>query len=204
MGGWRSPPASRRRSWRNAAGTASPSTCSTVSRTTRRWCSAFRRWTGFPVTKLVRVPWNEPGIVGKVLTPARTGSSARWSTRPEEARALVLTPLSAQGSAQQRTDPRRRLRRGRRLPEDRERRDSRHPDDRDAASGREHRRDTRRAGDRARSMSARGSGVLDGQDTGARQRGAEQLGMYEKLLAACKSAGSIPASIAAHRPMRRA
>ena len=42
MPGSPSPTASRPRSWRNAAGTASPSTCSTACRTTSRWSACFQ------------------------------------------------------------------------------------------------------------------------------------------------------------------
>jgi 4-hydroxy-2-oxoheptanedioate aldolase len=38
----------------------------------------FQAMDRLPVTKLVRVPWNEPGIVGKASDGGAYGSSARW------------------------------------------------------------------------------------------------------------------------------
>ena len=38
----------------------------------------FQAMTAHPVTPLVRVPWNEPGIIGKASTAAHGASSARW------------------------------------------------------------------------------------------------------------------------------
>src|SRR6266498_3624169 len=74
----------------------------------------FQAMDRLPVTKLVRVPWNEPGIVGKVPDGehARRGAGAR-----------VLLPLSAKGAAQQRADPRGHVRRGGHVPADGKRRD---------------------------------------------------------------------------------
>src|SRR5579862_5606974 len=53
----------------------------------------FQAMDRFPVTKLVRVPWNEPGIVGKVLDAGAYGVIAPMINSPEEARALVQYAL---------------------------------------------------------------------------------------------------------------
>ena len=42
-----------------------------------------------PVTPMVRVPWNEPGIIGKVLDAGAYGVICPMVNTPEEARALV-------------------------------------------------------------------------------------------------------------------
>jgi len=49
----------------------------------------FQAMDRFPVTKLVRVPWNEPGIVGKVLDGGAYGVICPMVNTKEEARALV-------------------------------------------------------------------------------------------------------------------
>src|SRR5437762_6304114 len=51
----------------------------------------FQAMDRLPVTKLVRVPWNEPGIIGKVLDAGPTAVSARWWTRGEKGRRPVRT-----------------------------------------------------------------------------------------------------------------
>ena len=38
----------------------------------------FQAMDRLPVTKLVRVPWDEPGIVGKVLDGGAYGVICRW------------------------------------------------------------------------------------------------------------------------------
>ena len=38
----------------------------------------FQAMTAHPVTPLVRVPWNEPGIIGKALDGGAWASFARW------------------------------------------------------------------------------------------------------------------------------
>ena len=53
----------------------------------------FQAMDRFPVTKLVRVPWNEPGIVGKVLDAGAYGVICPMISTPEEARALVSYSL---------------------------------------------------------------------------------------------------------------
>ena len=73
---------------------------------------------------MVRVPWNEPGIIGKVLDAGAYGVICPMVNTPEEAEALVqYSQVSAARHALQRPDPRRRVRLGRQLPEDRQRRD---------------------------------------------------------------------------------
>lgn len=39
--------------------------------------TCFQAMHAHPVTPLVRVPWNEPGIIGKVLAAGAWGSSGR-------------------------------------------------------------------------------------------------------------------------------
>ncbi|HEY1796999.1 MAG TPA: aldolase/citrate lyase family protein [Stellaceae bacterium] len=53
----------------------------------------FQAMDRFPVTKLVRVPWNEPGIVGKVLDAGAYGVICPMINTPDEARALVQYAL---------------------------------------------------------------------------------------------------------------
>src|SRR6476620_12312665 len=47
----------------------------------------------YPITPLVRVPWNEPGIVGKVLDGGAWGVICPMINTPAEARALVSYSL---------------------------------------------------------------------------------------------------------------
>lgn len=49
----------------------------------------FQAAGGFPVTPMVRVPWNEPGIIGKVLDGGAYGVICPMVNTPEEARAFV-------------------------------------------------------------------------------------------------------------------
>ena len=51
--------------------------------------SCFQAMDRFPVTKLVRVPWNEPGICGKVLDAGAYGVIAPMINSPDEAAAMV-------------------------------------------------------------------------------------------------------------------
>jgi len=53
-------------------------TSSTACRTTSPWLQCFQAMQGQPVTPLVRVPWNEPGIIGKVLDGGAMGIVCRW------------------------------------------------------------------------------------------------------------------------------
>ena len=107
------------------------------------------------VLPMVRVPWNEPGIIGKVLDAGAYGVICPMVNTEAEARALVqYSQVPAEGHPLQRPDPRRALRRGRHLPGHRQRRRPRHPDDRDAAGARQPRSHPGRAGASTRSISA--------------------------------------------------
>ncbi len=53
----------------------------------------FQAMDRLPVTKLVRVPWNEPGIIGKALDGGAYGIICPMVNTPEEARALVSYSL---------------------------------------------------------------------------------------------------------------
>ena len=75
--------------------------------------ACFQAMDKHPITPLVRVPWNEPGIIGKVLDGGAWGVICPMVNNAAEAKALAsLCALSAEGQAQQRPDPRRRLRLG--------------------------------------------------------------------------------------------
>jgi 4-hydroxy-2-oxoheptanedioate aldolase len=96
----------------------------------------FQAMDRLPVTKLVRVPWNEPGIVGKVLDGGAYGVICPMVNTRAEAQALVsYCRYPPKGAAQQRPDPRRHVRRRGQLSEDRKRRDPRNSDDRDPSGG---------------------------------------------------------------------
>src|ERR687889_36378 len=49
----------------------------------------FQAMQAHPVTPMVRVPWNEPGIIGKVLDAGAMGVICPMINTPEEARAFV-------------------------------------------------------------------------------------------------------------------
>ena len=51
--------------------------------------SCFQAIQAHPVLPMVRVPWNEPGIVGKVLDAGAYGVICPMINTPDEARALV-------------------------------------------------------------------------------------------------------------------
>ena len=102
----------------------------------------FQAMDRHPITPLVRVPWNEPGIIGKALDGGAWGIICPMVNNKAEAAALaVLRAVSAGRQAQQRPDPRRDVWRGVQLPEDRQRRSAGDPDDRDPGRHRQHRRD---------------------------------------------------------------
>ena len=74
----------------------------------------FQAMQPHPVTPMVRVPWNEPGIIGKVLDGGAYGVICPMINTKQEAEAFVTDcQISADGHAQQRPDPRRHVRRGR-------------------------------------------------------------------------------------------
>jgi len=81
----------------------------------------FQAMDRLPVTKLVRVPWNEPGIIGKVLDGGAYGVICPMVNSREEVQTLVsYCRYPPKGAAQQWADPRCHVRRGGRLSEDRE------------------------------------------------------------------------------------
>ena len=81
----------------------------------------FQAMNGHPVTPMVRVPWNEPGIIGKVLDGGAYGVICPMINTPQEAKNLVsVRQISAEGHALQRPDPRRHVRHRRLLPADRQ------------------------------------------------------------------------------------
>src|SRR6202007_2566223 len=49
----------------------------------------FQAMTAHPVTPLVRVPWNEPGIIGKALDGGAWGVICPMINTPQEAKNLV-------------------------------------------------------------------------------------------------------------------
>ena len=49
----------------------------------------FQAMNGHPVTPMVRVPWNEPGIIGKVLDGGAYGVICPMVNTPQEAKNLV-------------------------------------------------------------------------------------------------------------------
>src|ERR1700744_4567213 len=55
--------------------------------------TCFQAMDKYPITPLVRVPWNEPGIVGKVLDGGAWGVICPMVNTPEEARALAAACL---------------------------------------------------------------------------------------------------------------
>ena len=70
---------------------------------------------------MVRVPWNEPGIIGKVLDGGAYGVICPMINTKEEAKNFVsYSQISAARRAQQRSDPRHDVRLGRHLPADRQ------------------------------------------------------------------------------------
>jgi 4-hydroxy-2-oxoheptanedioate aldolase len=75
----------------------------------------FQAMDKYPITPMVRVPWNEPGIIGKVLDGGAWGVICPMVNTPAEAKALATASLSAQRQAQQWPDPRGGLRRGKPL-----------------------------------------------------------------------------------------
>jgi 4-hydroxy-2-oxoheptanedioate aldolase len=59
----------------------------------RSMVECFHAIGAYPVTPMVRVPWNEPGIIGKVLDAGAWGVICPMVSSAEEARALVSACL---------------------------------------------------------------------------------------------------------------
>ena len=59
----------------------------------RRWSQCFQAMDKHPITPLVRVPWNEPGIIGKVLDAGAWGVICPMVNTAAEAKALVSACL---------------------------------------------------------------------------------------------------------------
>ncbi len=65
--------------------------------------TCFQAMQAHPVLPMVRVPWNEPGILGKVLDAGAYGVICPMVNTEAQARAFVAgCPLSPAGGAQQR------------------------------------------------------------------------------------------------------
>ena len=80
----------------------------------------FQAMHGHPVTPMVRVPWNEPGIIGKVLDGGAYGVICPMVNTKEEAESRRLRQISAARHPLQRPDPFRHVRLGRHLSADRQ------------------------------------------------------------------------------------
>ena len=99
----------------------------------------FQAMHAHPVTPMVRVPWNEPGIIGKVLDGGAFGIICPMINTKQEAENLVsYSQVSADRHALERSDPFRHVWFWRHLSEDRQRRDRAAADDGDQDRGREH------------------------------------------------------------------
>ena len=60
----------------------------------------FQAMNGHPVTPMVRVPWNEPGIIGKVLDGGAYGVICPMvNTRQEAEEPRLIREISAEGHA---------------------------------------------------------------------------------------------------------
>ena len=79
----------------------------------------FQAMNGHPVTPMVRVPWNEPGIIGKVLDGGAYGVICPMiNTKQEAQEPGPVRQISAEGHALERPDPFRHVWLGRQLPAD--------------------------------------------------------------------------------------
>src|SRR4029453_17805349 len=105
----------------------------------------FQAMERHPITLMTRVPWNEPGIIGKALDGGAYGIICPMVNSKEEAAALVsycrYPPLARRPA--QRPAPGRPVWRRWLLPGHRQRRGAGHSDDRDAPGGGQHRSDPR-------------------------------------------------------------
>ena len=71
----------------------------------------FQAMNGHPVTPMVRVPWNEPGIIGKVLDGGAYGVICPMINTPEGSQGpRPVRQISAEGHPLERSDPRRHVR----------------------------------------------------------------------------------------------
>ena len=81
----------------------------------------FQAMNGHPVTPMVRVPWNEPGIIGKVLDGGAYGVICPMiNTRQEAENLVAYCKYPPRGTRSQRPDPLRHVRLGRHLSADRQ------------------------------------------------------------------------------------
>ena len=166
----------------------------------------FQAMDKYPITPLVRIPWNEPGIIGKVLDGGAWGVICPMVNTPAEAKALASACLyppkgkrsngPIRASAYGEAEP---------LPDDRQRRSAGDPDDRNPGGDRQHRRHPRRAGHLGHLRRPERSRVLARHEADARPRGAGDLcDLREADQGHRASAGSSPASTTPPAPMRRA
>ena len=125
------------RSPRPRASTTCASTCSTACPTSRVGHRCCTRWPARRPVPIVRVPWNEPGIIGRVLDAGALGVIIPMVNTPDEARARRRRlPLRAGGHPQLRPARRRCSATAADYFASAERPGRVHPDDRDAPGGR--------------------------------------------------------------------
>ena len=80
----------------------------------------FQAMNGHPVTPMVRVPWNEPGIIGKVLDGGAYGVICPMINTPRKRKTSSPTQSIRRRARTRTTDPVRHVRLGRHLPADRQ------------------------------------------------------------------------------------
>ena len=105
---------------------------------------------GSATVPLVRVPWNEQGIIGRVLDAGALGVIIPMVNTADEARRAVTACRYPPDGTRSIGPFVARIRYGLDYPSIANERRGVHPDDRDSSSGRRHRRDPRRARDRRR------------------------------------------------------
>ena len=103
-----------------------------------------------PAVPLVRVPWNEPGIIGRVLDAGALGVIIPLVNSADEARSAVAACRYPPDGSRSFGPLVARIRHGATYHESANSRRRLHPDDRDAPGRREPRRDPRRPGHRGR------------------------------------------------------